>query len=232
MDPIRFARLMELADKIEHYRWQFNGDDLEGAWADEQCIKDLAKLFVSAANTIRNKEFQEALSRIDPGTRTYDLHADLQCLVDRLREIAERPEGPEWTESTDILVEPSVVDQLRKCASRTFDLTKVVRFCEELNSSYSAGNYMASTLLIRALLNHVPPLFGHATFQQVVSQSPRSVKELLRPLEEVSRDVADLHTHSVIRHKENLPTKGQIEPFKANLEVLLHEIIVKAQEPA
>ena len=69
------------------------------------------------------------------------------------------------------------------------------------------------------------------TFQQVVSQSPRSVKELLKPLEEVSRDVADLHTHSPIRHKESLPTKSQVEPFKASLEVLLHEIIVKAQEP-
>ena len=26
-------------------------------------------------------------------------------------------------------------------------------------------------------------------------------------------------------------SKGQVGPFKANLEVLLHEIIVKAQEP-
>jgi hypothetical protein len=231
MEQIRFARLMQLADQIEHYRFQFNGEDPEGAWADQQSIKDLAKLFVSAARSIRNKEFQEALSRIDPETPTYDLHTDLQCLVDRLREIAERPEGCEWAGSTDVLVDPSVIDQLRQCPSKKFDLSKVVRFCEELNSSYSAGNYLASTLLIRALLNHVPPLFGHGTFQQVVAQSPRSVKEVLRPLEEVSRDVADLHSHSMIRHKENLPTKGQVEPFKANLEVLLHEIIVKAQEP-
>jgi hypothetical protein len=172
------------------------------------------------------------VSRIDPETPVYDLYADLHCLVDRLREIAENPEALEGTGATEVFVEPSVIDQLRQCPTGRFDLGKVVRFCEELNSSYSLGNYLASTLLIRALLNHVPPTFGHATFQQVVSQSPRSIKELLRPLEEVSRDVADHHTHSTIRHKESLPTKSQVEPFKANLEVLLHEVIAKAQEQA
>jgi hypothetical protein len=85
--------------------------------------------------------------------------------------------------------------------------------------------------LIRALLNHVPPVFGETTFLQAVSHSARSVKELLKPLEVTSRDVADMHTHSLIRQKESLPTKNQIEPFKANLEVLLHEIIARVREP-
>lgn len=230
MEQTRFAKLLELADEIEHFSFR-NTDDLEGLWGCQVGMKHLAKRFVSAARGIRNKEFQDAVSRIDPEAGLYDLHSDLQCLVDRLREIAERPEALEWTGSTEVFVEPSVVDQLRQCPSKKFDLAKVIRFCEELNDSYSSGNYLASTLLIRALLNHVPPIFGHTTFQQVVSQSPRSVKELLKPLEEISRDVADLHTHSTIRHKESLPTKSQVEPFKASLEVLLHEIVVKEQEP-
>jgi hypothetical protein len=131
--------------------------------------------------------------------------------------------------SRNTFVEPSVIEQLRQCETKKHDLAKVIRFCEELNSSYSSGNYLATSLLIRALLNHVPPIFWHSSFQQIVSQSGRSVKELLKPLEEVSRDVSDLHTHSVIRNKECLPTKNQVEPFKANLEVLLHEIIGKVQ---
>jgi|SRR6266542_343473 len=133
--------------------------------------------------------------------------------------------------SSDIFVEPSVIEDLRRSNNKKHDLAKFVRFCEELNNSFSSGNFLASTLLIRALLNHVPPVFGHATFQQVVSQSRKSVKELLKPLEDISRDVADLHTHSLIRHKESLPTKSQVEPFKASFEVLLHEIIAKVQEP-
>jgi hypothetical protein len=136
----------------------------------------------------------------------------------------------EQAEPGATFVEQSVIEQLRQSASKKHDFSKLVRFCEELNSSFASGNYLASTLLIRALLNHVPPIFGHTTFLQVVSQAGRSVKELLKPLEEISRDVADMHTHSLVRHKESLPTKSQVEPFKANLEVLLHEIIVKVQE--
>jgi hypothetical protein len=106
-------------------------------------------------------------------------------------------EGSEQAESGDTFVEPSVMEQLCQPTSKKHDLAKIVRFCEELNSSFASGNYLASTLLIRALLNHVPPIFGHTTFLQVVSQAARSVKELLKPLEEIARDVADLHTHSV-----------------------------------
>lgn len=229
MEQTRFAKLLELADEIEHFSFR-NTDDLEGFWGCQIVMKHLAKRFVSAARGIRNKEFQDGLSRIDSEAGLYDLHSDLQCLVDRLREIAERPETLEWSGPADVFVEPSVVEQLHQCPSKNFDLAKVVRFCEELNSSYASGNYLATTLLIRALLNHVPPVFGHTTFQQVMSQSPKSVKDLLKPLEEICRDVADLHTHSLIRHKESLPTKSQVEPFKASLEVLLHEIIAKSQE--
>ena len=45
----------------------------------------------------------------------------------------------------------------------------------------------------------------------------------------MARGVADLHTHDLIRRKEVLPTKNQLEPFKANLEVLLQEILVEIQ---
>jgi hypothetical protein len=145
--------------------------------------------------------------------------------------LTELSEARQGADSGEMFVEPAVIETLRQSNNKKHDLAKVVRFCEELNGSYALGNYLASSLLIRALLNHVPPVFGYTTFQQVVSQSRKSVKELLKPLEEISRDVADLHTHSLIRHKESLPTKSQVEPFKANLEVLLHEIIAKVQEP-
>jgi hypothetical protein len=146
--------------------------------------------------------------------------------------LTELTEAYRRTESRGSFVEQPVIEQLRQLKSEKHDLAKVVRFCEELNSSYASGNYLATTLLIRALLNHIPPVFGQTTFLQVVSQSGRSVKEVLKPLEEISRDVADLHTHALIRHKETLPTKNQVEPFKANLEILLHEVIARVQGSA
>jgi hypothetical protein len=104
MEETRFAKLMELADDVEQFRFR-NTDEAEGLWLCQMAVKQLAKRFVSAARGIRNKEFQDSLRRIDPEADLYDLYSDLQCLVDRLREIAERPETLEWTGSTDIFVE-------------------------------------------------------------------------------------------------------------------------------
>ena len=57
-----------------------------------------------------------------------------------------------------------------------------------------------------------------------------STLSIFKPLDDTARDVADLHTHDTIRHKENLPTKRQLEPFKSNIEFLLHEILAELQK--
>lgn len=67
-------------------------------------------------------------------------------------------------------------------------------------------------------------------FQQVVSQVSKSRRELFKPLDEVARDVADIHTHELIRHKEILPTRNQLECFKPNIEFILAEIIVELEK--
>jgi hypothetical protein len=109
-------------------------------------------------------------------------------------------------------------------------LAKVIQFCHEINGTFNSGHFLGTALLIRALINHVPPIFGYERFDQVVSQSTKSRKELFKPLDDIARDVADLHTHDTIRHKENLPTKRQLEPFKPNVEILLQEIITELQK--
>jgi len=132
--------------------------------------------------------------------------------------------------NSDAYIDKSIIDELGQLKNPNFDMKKILRFCEEINFNYMNRNWISVTLLIRALINHIPPIFGFRAFNQVVSNSSRSVKELLAPLDETLRDIADLHTHNLIRKKESLPTEKQIEPFKANLEVLLQEIICKLEE--
>ena len=124
-------------------------------------------------------------------------------------------------------IDLKIIEEIRLVQNSKFDLTKLIKYCEELNSSFSAGNYLSSTLLVKAIINHIPPIFGQETFVKVISQASGSRKKLFSPLEETLRQWGDIHTHDLIRHKENLPTKNQIEPFKSNLEGLLHEIIVE-----
>lgn len=232
LQEARLNKLLELANEIESFTFCGPSDDPDEQTAVIYGFKHLVKKFIGTARNVKNQEFQEDLKLIDTNIdliyEVYDLRADVQIIIDHLREIAEHP--VEFQNTSGSFIEPQIIEQLRLVEGCKFDLSKIVRFCEELNSSFNAGNYLASALLLRALINHVPPIFGQTTFQQVVSQVSKSRRELFKPLDEVARDVADLHTHDSIRHKEVLPTKNQLEPFKANLEFLLQEVLVEVKK--
>jgi hypothetical protein len=55
------------------------------------------------------------------------------------------------------LISETRLDELRTLTPPQFDLRKLVRLCEEINIAYSAGCHFATGMLIRAVLDHVPP---------------------------------------------------------------------------
>jgi hypothetical protein len=121
----------------------------------------------------------------------------------------------------------SRIDELRKLSPSDFDFQKLVRLCEELNSSYENGNLYATAMLTRGILDHVPPLFGHTTFTQVAnnySGGGRSFKETMQHLDGASRKVSDGHLHMPIRKSETLPTPQQVWCGQ-QFDVLLAEIV-------
>ena len=118
--------------------------------------------------------------------------------------------------------------ELLRHASGKYDIGRVIRYCEEINSSYSHKNFMSVILLIRSLLNHIPPLFGFNNFESFVSNSEKSVKQVLSPLQDEVRKIADYYTHSMITASTPLPTIAVLEPYRSSLEFLLHRIAVVA----
>lgn len=116
---------------------------------------------------------------------------------------------------------------LKALPAPKLDVSKLVKMCEELNDSNARGNYIAAALLIRAVMNHVPPIFGAKSFKEVISQSSRSVKAVLARLDDEARPIADLHNHMHIRKAEHVPSKNQIEPCKAPFEILIAEVIAR-----
>jgi hypothetical protein len=83
-----------------------------------------------------------------------------------------------------------------------FDFRKLIRICEEINSSYSGGSYLGTAMLTRGLLDHVPPIFGKATFNEVAnhySGGGRSFKETMHHLENASRKIDDAHLIRLLR---------------------------------
>jgi hypothetical protein len=101
-----------------------------------------------------------------------------------------------------------------------------VALLHELNDCHQNRDYFAIAALVRAVIDHVPPLFGCKTFTEVASSyaGSRSFKDSMNHLEGSARKIADQHLHSRIRRAEVLPNITQVD-FSNDLDVLLAEIV-------
>jgi hypothetical protein len=109
--------------------------------------------------------------------------------------------------------------------SETLDLTKLIKLCEELNTNFADQCYLAVTMLTRAILDHVPPIFGKGNFKEVANHhGGTSFKEAMKHLDESSRKIGNSYLHQRIRRKETLPNRTQVN-FSQSLDVLLGEIV-------
>lgn len=122
-------------------------------------------------------------------------------------------------------VDKSTIARLRQVRSPNFDLQRLIRLCEELNKCSGAAAFCATAALVRAVIDHVPPIFGARTFAEVANNvGGKSIKASLQRLENSSRDIADSVLHQQIRKREVVPNRTQVN-FSNDLDVLLAEII-------
>jgi hypothetical protein len=197
-------------------------------------FRDLSVRFIAALKRIGDPDLSDLVVdlKVYPENiiEAHTLRAELFTVIDSFEEIAQDPDYVTNASKNAAFLNYTVLNDLKKLENQHFDTSKLCKMCEELNDAYARGNYISSALLLRAIINHIPPTFGFKTFSQVVAHSGRSIKAILSRLEDDARPIADLHTHILIRQKEQLPTKNQLEPHKAGFEVLIQEIIVKLTE--
>jgi len=126
----------------------------------------------------------------------------------------------------DSFVDESRISSLSDISNDDFDLSKLIRICEELNINFKEECYLSVAMLTRSLLDHVPPIFGANNFSEVVNNysGSKSFKDSMNHLENSSRKISDQHLHCQIRKREDLPAKTQIN-FSQDIDVLLGEII-------
>jgi hypothetical protein len=129
-------------------------------------------------------------------------------------------------------VHPDRLRELQAIKHKSFDFAKLVRLLEELNLSFRMGCYLATAMLVRAILDHVPPIFGVGKFAEVANNysGSKSFRESMLTLENSSRKIADQHLHGRIRESETLPTERQVD-FSPDIDVLLAEIIRILKHP-
>jgi hypothetical protein len=115
--------------------------------------------------------------------------------------------------------------ELRRIQTSKFDLSRLVRLCEELNSAFRSGCYLTVPMIVRTILDHVPPILSSPTFAAVASgyAGGRSFREAMVHLDRGMRHIADMYLHQQIRAKESMPTPTQVD-YSSQLDLLLQEI--------
>lgn len=117
------------------------------------------------------------------------------------------------------------ITELENIQNDYFDFTKLIKMLNEINDSFALGNYFSVAMLSRSVINHIPPVFGFDTFNQVASNyGSQSFKKNMFNLNQSMKNIADNYLHEKIRKKEVLPNENQVD-FSRDLDVLLAEII-------
>ena len=136
----------------------------------------------------------------------------------------------ETPSKSSLFVSLQRIKQLKTFKSSDYDLKKLIRLCEELNYCFNGKCYFAVAILVRAIQDHVPPIFGdYKTFKEVANSYggptvERSLKNVFQKLDESARGIADYHIHMSISKDPSLPNKIQVN-YSQELDFLLGEII-------
>ncbi|MFF5020139.1 hypothetical protein [Streptomyces sp. NPDC001165] len=125
-------------------------------------------------------------------------------------------------------VDLALLKELEETAAKTtWKLHKLLDLCRELNDNYVASNPYACAALIRAVLDHVPPVFGQKGYASVASQHPftmqKTDKEHAKKLLDF-KSVADDVMHRPIGPSVPVIGMGDLpEPVRFN--ALLQEML-------
>ncbi len=68
--------------------------------------------------------------------------------------------------SIPMLIDTARLSEVRTLQGTRYDLTRLVQLCEGLNACYQVGAYHAVIMLTRAILDHIPPLFGCKSYKE------------------------------------------------------------------
>ncbi len=152
----------------------------------------------------------------------------LESIIDRteLFQITKDNNKAELNNFGALYIANERIDILRKLTHPEFDLLKLIKLLEELNSASKEMNVFTIAMLLRSIIDHIPPIFNFKTFSEVANNYTwsKSNRELMLRLDNSLRNIADSYLHTKIRKKEIIPSPTQVD-FRPEMDVLLSELI-------
>ena len=223
--------IQELVENARHFRFCGPSDDPDEQTAVTSGYRHLVIQFKRLVSPILTEEAASRLNavevEIDNIYSAYEAKAELDALLPEIEDALEMSDGVR-APVRGCIVEPEMIARLSGMQTTRLDVSSLVQMCREINSSHTHGNVLATVLLMRTVINHVPPAFGYDTFGQVVANVGKTLKESFDHLENGLRKIADFHAHRKIAEREFYPSVAQVEPFKPQFELLLQQVITRA----
>ncbi len=151
-------------------------------------------------------------------------------ITERIRDQIKRiGEETPINRNENCLISKEMIDKFRLKQHPKLKYSRLVVLLGEINSSWNNGNYNAVALLIRTVMNHIPPALGCKSFEAVANnyKCDRSVKSALDNLQKSAKNLFDIIAHEQIYKKEPRNISGEDVNCRQSLKLLLDEIISK-----
>lgn len=128
-------------------------------------------------------------------------------------------------------IDPALITQLEELkANKTFQIPRLIKVCEEINSSYQHKNYISVNLLLRGLCDMIPPVFDAKNFSEIANNiASRSQKKSLTHLNDTMRSSADSNIHVHLSQNIPIPNANQVE-YRSDIDLLLNQVIERLKQ--
>ena len=213
----------EAATEIEKFNLRTKTDIFNQYWKRQIMTRDSGAIY--SGRKIPTHKYYEATASFITGVA--EQLKEFLYLVDKVA--AQNKSTGQKVRNEDggrtAYVDKNTLLRLSRIESDDFDVSRLIKLCNELDDNYSLENYYSCAMLLRAILDHIPPVFGKINFPDVCAQHGGiSFKDIMKPLNETAKKIGDHYLHTQISKKVLAVTKTQIN-FQANLDMLLNEVV-------
>jgi hypothetical protein len=230
-----------ILSQLKELEPKFSEMPMLGQRLDDKDIGRFKQLVLEAVAVLRsefgpsNDHFSAPISRHVRGSlgpnpaELYEVCGVLRAAANQLARVRFRPAPtPAGGPQVAPYVSPARIEELRNSPDTKWDTRRLVRMLEELNEAHARAAHLTVAMLLRAIKDHVPPIFDQPNFAAVAANhSPgggkaQSWKAMMGKLEDQMKHVADMYLHQQIRAKESIPEEPGVD-FKPALDLLLGE---------
>ena len=150
--------------------------------------------------------------------------------TDSLSILADDPSAAART-ATRAYVDLMRIDQLKSISSKQFDLSRLIRLCEELNINFTEKCCLGTIMITQAIIDHIPPIFGCSTFSAITAENSGSnaFKQAIRNLSDGFGKIAGRYLNRQIKDIEPLPAISQVD-FSEEIDILLVQIAARLND--